>query len=180
MRIVDRVAAALRPACERIIIAARDAATQSPLPGVPVIGDGYPGAGGLAGIEAGLGLAEELDTDVLVVAWDMPFVSEPLLTTLWHHAVTNEYDVVVPSSDSPHGFEPFCGFYASRVRSELRAFLDGGGRAAHSFLRALDRFQVMTAQDLERSGVANASHAFLSVNSPADLERARALAEGQR
>jgi molybdopterin-guanine dinucleotide biosynthesis protein A len=180
VRIVDRVAAALQPATGRIVIAARDAAAPSPLPGVPIIADAFPGTGGLAGIEAGLGIAEDLETDALVVAWDMPFVTEPLLTALWRQAVTHEYDVVLPASDSPHGFEPLCGFYAARVRPRLRAFLDDGGRAAHSFVSTLDRVHLMTPGDLEADGVADAARACLSVNSPADLERARALIEGRR
>jgi molybdopterin-guanine dinucleotide biosynthesis protein A len=174
-RIIDRVAAALRPLTDALVLCANDPRAAQWLPGVAVVPDTFHAKGGLAGVESGLGEAAARGHDALCVAWDMPFITTELLASLAAHARAHDLDAVLPASESPHGFEPFCGFYAGRVHAALRDFLAGGGSAAHAFLRGLDRVHFMTRAQLGLNGGERRPY-FLSVNSAGDLERARTLA----
>jgi molybdopterin-guanine dinucleotide biosynthesis protein A len=168
-RIIDRVVLALRASVSELVLVSNDAAAGNWLPGVAVVADRIPGAGGLAGIEAALSSGR----DVLVVAWDMPFVTAPVASAIVARARATDADVVVPESESPFGFEPFCAFYAARVGPALSAFLAGGGRAPRDFLAKLTRVERVPRAELERLG--DVRRTFLSVNSPEDLARARTM-----
>lgn len=170
VRIIDRVADALSSVCSRLLLAANDPAASAWLPGVPVVTDAHPGAGGMAGVEAAL----RHGADVLVVAWDMPFVPGALLRELTDEAAVHSADVVVPESDSPHGFEPFCAYYSVRVLPALTDFLGGGGGAARDFIARLERVRRVTVRDVSRFG--DVATLFFSVNTKQDLERARTIA----
>lgn len=111
---------------------------------------------------------------MLVVAWDMPFVPGDLLRRLARQARAGSADAVVPESDSPHGIEPFCAFYAHAVRDPLGEYLRSGGGSAHRFLAGLPRVSRLSRSALRRFG--DARRLFLSVNTPDDLARARAMA----
>jgi molybdopterin-guanine dinucleotide biosynthesis protein A len=170
VRILERVAAALGQVTSRVVIVANDAGASDWLPPIPVVPDLHPGLGGLAGVEAALAQG----TNALVVAWDMPFVNGPLLQALAAAAEADNADVVVPASDSPFGFEPFCAFYSSSVRAPLSAFLSAGGGSARDFLRNRPRLRVLSADEVSRVG--DPSRLFFSVNTAADLEHANAMA----
>lgn len=167
-RIIDRVAEALRGVTPDIIVAANAPDAANWLPGVPVHPDLRPRRGGLAGVEAALALGR----DVLVVAWDMPFVTSALLEAVAGLAEPG-VPLVAPESESPHGCEPFCAFYAQDIRAELARFLDSGG-AAHAFIAGMKGVRFLRAAEVARFG--DPARLFLSVNSPTDLERARAIA----
>jgi molybdopterin-guanine dinucleotide biosynthesis protein A len=168
-RIIDRVASALRSVSEELVIVANDAAAAEWLPGVAVLADRVPGAGGLAGVDAALATGR----DALVVAWDMPFVTSQVLEAIFARAMATDADVVVPESESPFGFEPFCAFYSARTGPALSAFLAGGGRAPRDFLAKLTRVERLSMSEISRLG--DVRRLFLSVNSPDDLATARAL-----
>jgi molybdopterin-guanine dinucleotide biosynthesis protein A len=169
-RIIDRVADALRGVTSDLLLVANAPDAMHWLENVPVAGDRHPGGGGLAGVEAAL----ERGRDALVVAWDMPFVTVALLRALLDLAVSRDADAVFPRSASPHGFEPFCGFYSARLLPRLTRYLDAGGGAAHDFIARVDHVHFLSAPDVAKLG--DADRFFLSVNSPSDLERARAIA----
>jgi len=170
-RIIDRVASVLRTVTGDLLLAANDPDASSWLPGVAVVSDVHAGVGGLAGVEAALSRGQ----DALVVAWDMPFVSTPVLQMVIDAAQLHDADVALPASDSPYGFEPFCAYYAARVRERLTEFLVGGAGAARDFLRRLVRVHVIPAAEIARIG--DARRLLFSVNTPADLARARAMAK---
>jgi molybdopterin-guanine dinucleotide biosynthesis protein A len=172
-RIIDRVADALREIASDIVLVANDPAATTWLPGVRLLRDHHMGAGGLAGIEAALTAGR----DAVVVAWDMPFVNGDILRALDLAARTDDADLALPESDSPYGFEPFCAWYAARVRPALSAFLEAGGGAARDFIRTLPRVRLLSAADVARIG--DARRLFFSVNSPEDLARARAMAASE-
>jgi molybdopterin-guanine dinucleotide biosynthesis protein A len=174
LRLIDFVFAALAQATDGIVIAANDPGAANWFPGIDVVRDRHAGAGGLAGVEAALEWAGT--RDVIVVAWDMPFVNPALLLSLVDAADAHDADAVVPESDSPHGIEPFCAFYSKRVREPLAAFLGAGGGAAHEFVRSLTRLHVLPARGV--AGAGDPKRLLFSVNSPADLERARAMLAG--
>lgn len=169
-RIIDRVVSALRQVTDDIVLASNDPdAHEWGLDDATVVSDTHPGAGGLAGVES----AMRLERDVLVVAWDMPFVSSRLLSAILAAARTSGADVVVPESRSPHGVEPFCGFYAARLREALAEYLTHGGGAAHRFIAGLPRVHRLPLAEVRRAG--EPDRLLFSVNTPADLERARAM-----
>ena len=169
-RIIDRVADSLRRVCGSVILAANDAHASEWLPGTTVVRDAHPGAGGLAGVEAALRHAG----DVVIVAWDMPFVTPDLLQELARRAREHDATSVVPESDSPHGFEPFCAFYSARVLKQLSAFLVRGGGPARDFISAIHGVDRMPLNELGAFG--DPATLFLSVNTPGDLSRARTIA----
>lgn len=146
------------------------------LPGVAVLSDLHPGAGGLAGVEAALSLGR----DTLVVAWDMPFVSPRLLESLVDAAVAHDADAAIPDSESPYGFEPFCAYYSARILPHLSAYLRAGGGAARDFIRQVPRVRRIPLTDTVRVVGGDPRQLFLSVNTPDDLEQARAMVAGAR
>ena len=75
---------------------------------------------------------------------------------------------------SPHGFEPFCAFYSARIATVLTRFLDGGGGAAHQFVTQLPRARMFAMDRVASLG--DPARLFFSVNTDADLARARAMA----
>ena len=167
-RIIDRVATALRAVASELVVAANDRDAASWLAGVRVVPDLRRDAGGLGGLESALAAGR----DIVVVAWDMPFVTADLLRHIVRQARITGADAVLPPSDSPFGVEPFCGFYAAWTRDALTRFLDSGRRAAHDFVASLPSAHVLDAD----TDVLHA-HSLVSVNSAEDLARARAIAE---
>jgi molybdopterin-guanine dinucleotide biosynthesis protein A len=170
---IDRVRQALEQATPELLLVANDLQASEWLPGVAIVADLHRGAGGLAGVEAALATGR----DALVAAWDMPFVTPELLSELSVRGRSPEVDVVIPESESPHGWEPFCAFYSARLFPTLARFLDGGGRAAHDFLRQTARVERMPLREVERFG--DPARLFFSVNTAEDLARARAMAVAQ-
>ena len=110
----------------------------------------------------------------MVVAWDMPFVTSTVLEIIAARAQATAADVVVAESHSPHGFEPFCAFYSNGVADSLAAFLAGGGGAARDFIAGLARVDRVPLSEFAAVGIPDTL--FFSVNTPRDLERARAIA----
>lgn len=172
-RIIDRVARALRAVTDDLLLIANDASAASWLPGVRVAGDVRPGAGALGGLHAALAHAEG---DILLVAWDMPFVSGALLGALRargeHGLGADAADAVLPESDgSRRGVEPLCAWYSARCLPAVTAALDAGDRrviAFHDAVRAV-RFGLE-----EVRGFGDPARLFANVNTPEDLARAAA------
>lgn len=171
VRIVDRVAAALRDATPHLRLAANAPEAAEWLPGVPVIRDAMPGGGGLRGVHAALARERR---PVLVVAWDMPFVSGALLRDLVARLARTNALAAVPVSASPVGLEPFCACYAPACLAPLEAALAGGHAGAARFVRSLPAVAWMTESDVAAFG--DPARLFFSVNTPADLARAEAMA----
>src|SRR5687768_10598807 len=120
VRIIDRVANALRPVTSSIVVASSAEKARKWLDDASIVIDKQSRSGGLAGVEAAVAAGD----DALVVAWDMPFVTTGLLDLLTREQVRTDADIVVPESESPYGVEPFCAFYSARVFRSLTAFLD--------------------------------------------------------
>jgi molybdopterin-guanine dinucleotide biosynthesis protein A len=141
-----------------------------------MVHDRHSGTGGLAGVDAALAWGEGR-RDVLVVAWDMPFVPPALLQSILDHAARSKADVTLPESHSPYGFEPFCAYYSIRVAARLARFLAAGGGAAREFLNQVVLNRIPVAE-VERHG--DSAALLLSVNTPEDLARAAAIGKRER
>jgi molybdopterin-guanine dinucleotide biosynthesis protein A len=169
MRIIDRVATALRAAADDLLLVANDAAAATWLPGVRVASDVRAGAGSLGGIHAALVRA---DTPVLVVAWDMPFVTPDLLRAL--RALGEQgFDAAVPESSSVRGLEPLCAYYTPACVNAIEHRLDIGDRRAIAFYDDV-RLGRLNASAVAEFG--DPARLFLNINAPEDLARAGELA----
>ncbi|NIR40991.1 MAG: NTP transferase domain-containing protein, partial [Actinobacteria bacterium] len=84
-------------------------------PGLEVVRDPIPGCGSLGGIYAAVTAG---DGPVLVVAWDMPFLTRRLLEALI--ARHGAYDAFLPRSGGPRGVEPLCGVYQTTCAAPMR------------------------------------------------------------
>jgi molybdopterin-guanine dinucleotide biosynthesis protein A len=115
--VLDRQLARLRRVVDRTIIIANDAERFGGS-GVPVIPDIVPDGGALGGLYTAVHAAGTERT--LVVACDMPFVSERLLAHLV--SVGGSVDIAVPRT--ARGYEPLCATYSRRSASELRRLID--------------------------------------------------------
>jgi molybdopterin-guanine dinucleotide biosynthesis protein A len=169
-RIIDRVVEALRWVTPNLTLASNSADAARWLPGVAVLRDRVSDRGGLAGVDTAL----TTGNDILIVAWDMPFVSPDLLQLILAKGRNEDADIVVPESGSPHGFEPFCSFYSARIAAALERHLAVSGSPS-DFIAARPRVARLSLEEVARVG--DPARLFMSVNSAEDLMRARALAE---
>jgi len=171
-RIIDRVANALRAVTDDLLLIANDPGAATWLPGVRTAADVRPGEGALGGLHAALAHARG---DIVLVAWDMPFVPAALLVALRARGETSgSADAVLPESDgSRRGVEPLCAWYSSRCLPAVTAALDAGDRrvvAFHDAVRVV-RFGLDEVQAL-----GDPARFFANVNSPAELAWAEGIA----
>jgi molybdopterin-guanine dinucleotide biosynthesis protein A len=162
-RIIDRVADALRPATDKLLLIANDPAAEHWLPGVSVAPDVRPGLGSLGGIHSAIARA---GGPAIVVAWDMPFVPGGLLTELRRVGEESGADVVAPESGSRRGVEPLCAWYGPACVAAIEQSL------AEQDLRVVgfyDRVRVvrLAADIVRRYG--DPERMFSNVNTPDDL-----------
>jgi molybdopterin-guanine dinucleotide biosynthesis protein A len=128
VRIIDRARAALEPVVDELLLIANDDAAPDWLPDVRCERDVLRDVGSIAGIHAALVHAQ---TPVIVVAWDMPFVSTDLLATL--REVGEDVDAAVPESDSRRGLEPLCAYYTPACLPAIEHRVAAGDRRIVAF-----------------------------------------------
>jgi molybdopterin-guanine dinucleotide biosynthesis protein A len=169
-RIIDRVAEALRPVTPRLMLVANAAGADAWLPGAATRGDRRAERGSLVGIHTALAAA---DDDVLVVAWDMPFVETVLLALLRDTAAAApEAYAVVP--EGPRGAEPFCAVYRRACLPVIEAALDAGDlRLSHMYDRLPSSRRLPLAAI---AALGDPERIFFNVNDAADLARAESMA----
>jgi molybdopterin-guanine dinucleotide biosynthesis protein A len=136
--------------------------------GLRMASDQSPVGGALQGLRTALRAASH--PRVLVVACDMPFLRRPLLEHLLHLS-QEDADVVVPKNG--RFYEPLHAVYQTRVLPEIEASLEAGRFRLDSFFPRVDVLPVV-GSDLDRLDPQRRS--FFNVNTPEDLERARAIA----
>lgn len=176
-RIIDRVADALRSCTDELLLVANAPDATEWLPGVRVTADMVPGHGSLSGVHAALVHAE---TPVLVVAWDMPFVSTRLLSALRALGETSAHgDAAAPTSsvsnDGPTRCEPLCAWYSPRALAVIERRLRDGDHRMMEVLRELDT-QCLPHAEVSRFGDPRAL--FMNVNTNEELLEARRIAGG--
>ncbi|WP_085869827.1 molybdenum cofactor guanylyltransferase MobA [Pseudoruegeria aquimaris] len=144
--------------------------------GLPVLADGIAGyPGPLAGVLAGLDWAAAQGADHLVsVAADTPFFPEDLVPRLLLAAETAGKPIALAATPRPDGGEwrhPTFGLWPVALRHDLREALEGGLRKV---VHWTDRHGTATARF-----PAQPYDPFFNVNTPEDLETARAMAAGE-
>ena len=157
--LAERVLRILRAVSDEILVASGDGERLAWL-GEGQIPDMVKEAGPLAGLVAGLDAAN--GRLVTAVAVDMPYANASVLRLLLRS--WDGEDAVVPRTD--HGLEPLHAVYAKTSADKLRVALDGGTRAVHHALEALEIREVAQA---EWSRADPAARFAMNLNRPEDL-----------
>ncbi len=133
-----------------------------------IVPDARPGCGTLGGLYTAVTTAP---APVVCVAWDMPFVTEVLLRRL--ALGLESADVFLPESENRRGVEPLCAAYGPGVAEAMAAAIGRGDFRAIAFHDSV-RVGILTLEEVATFG--DPAELFFNVNTPEDLERARAIA----
>ena len=130
-----------------------------------VVEDVYSGCGPLGGIHAALvGSSAELN---LMLAVDMPFVSEDLLRFLFATAEEGEAVVTVPRTAK--GLQPLCAVYRRHFANAAELALRAGKYKIDAAFSALS---IRVIEDHQLSSAGFSERSFFNVNTPEDLRAA--------
>lgn len=133
-----------------------------------MVPDVIPGAGALGGIHAALtAVSLGAPGQVLCVAWDLPFLTAPLLLALI--AGAPPFDAYLPESGGPRGVEPLCAVYGPRCLPAAARAIAAGDLRAVAFHEAV---RVGTLPLARVRALGDPGRFFFNVNTPEDLERA--------
>ncbi len=163
---IQHVASELRKVFNEVLLAGGTQA-KGELLGLQVLPDRIPGRGPLSGIHAALYGAS--NSKCLVTACDMPFVSAALASFMIGQA--DGYDAAVPS----HGIyvQPLFAVYDRNCIEAIEQTLGASKPKVADFY---PRVRVNYVSEKYLRAIANIDIAFFNVNTPADLEKARAMA----
>ena len=167
-RIIDRVARGRTVALGASpLLIANDAQAGAWRPDLRLVADIRPGQGSLGGLYTAV---MEAPAPVVCVAWDMPFVTPPLLRAL--AAGLGDHDALLPWSPRRHGVEPMCAAYGPRCREAIAASLEAGDLRAVAFHPRIS-LGILPLSELRRFG--DPERLFFNVNTADDLARADGL-----
>ena len=171
-RVLDRVIRVLESAVEEppLLVANADEA-QSWVKRLVVVKDLMPHCGSLGGIYSVVARGQD---PVLVVAWDMPFLKVELLKALI--AGASSFDVYLPESNGPLGFEPLCGVYSPECAEPIKAALEQEDLRTSSFH---EHVRVGTLALTEVKTFGDPDVLFFNVNAPDDVAKAEQLWKDQ-
>jgi molybdopterin-guanine dinucleotide biosynthesis protein A len=137
--------------------------------GFPVYPDLRPGKGSLGGIETAL--HHSPTEQVFCTACDLPFINTDVVSYLLGLA-GGDWQAVVPVVDGE--LEPLCAVYSRSMAGAVQRDLDDGVRRIKTTLSSI-RVRAVEAGDLLPMDPELLT--FFNINTPADLERARAIAQ---
>jgi molybdopterin-guanine dinucleotide biosynthesis protein A len=163
--ILDRQLDALRGLVDPIWLVG-DRHAHPPARDVSVLADRTADAGPLGGLEAALAAAGE--EDVLLLACDMPNVTQPML----RHLISRRsgVDAVVPRTE--RGYHPLCAVYAQSCRAPVRRRLEAGSFRMQDLLGEL---RVCAVDEVELAAFGEAGRLLANVNTRADLDALESL-----
>ena len=167
VRIIDRVASALRSVAPELMIISNAPDASEWIPGAIVHRDARSERGSLVGLHTALTYAS---TDILVVAWDMPFVSTALLELIRDRA-RGEPLAVIP--EGPRGLEPFCALYARACLPVVEGAIESGDLRLSRLIAQLPSIDRIPMREIDAVG--NPAILLFNVNTPEDLARAEAI-----
>jgi molybdenum cofactor guanylyltransferase len=162
--IVERVVAALTPAVDDVLVVTNTPELYAFL-GLPMVADVYPDHGSLGGIYSGLRAAGEI---AFTVACDMPFLHPEVVRLVVERA--GEGDVVIPRVGEQ--LETMHAAYSQTCLPPMEARLRAGRLKIVGFF---DDVRVVEIGAAEVARFRDPAIAFMNVNTPDELERARAL-----
>ena len=168
IRIIDRVRAALEPVVHDVALVANAPDADSWLRGIRAFRDQGTERGSLVGLRTAVTRAEG---PVIVVAWDMPFVTSELFSLLISRLKPGT-DAVIP--DGPRGPEPTCALYTPSCLLVIDSALERHDLRLSSLASRLPRAVRLGVSEV--STVGDPTRLFFNVNTPADLELAERMA----
>lgn len=166
-RIIDRVAHSLRSITDRLLVISNDPHAGDWLADAKVAGDVLTGSASLVGIHSALSRA---GSDVIVVAWDMPFVPTALLEEL---AARLRPGVTAVIPFGPGGPEPVCAAYAASALAHVERLAESKALKLSALVDELPAVARIPVTEVARFG--DPDLIFFNVNSPTDRERAEAI-----
>jgi molybdopterin-guanine dinucleotide biosynthesis protein A len=168
VRILDRLVAVFLEAFGELpILVTNSAEAPAWRADLRVYPDLRPGMGALGGIFTAILSAP---APVVTVAWDMPFVTSPLLKAL--AAGLADADACLPESGGPRGLEPLCAAYGPACGPAVAASLDAGDLRAIGFH---DRLKIGILSTSQIRAFGDPEVLFFNVNTPDDLTEADRL-----
>lgn len=171
--LIERVIGRVASLSTEVLLVMRAGQPTFPIPAqsnVKTVTDLYPGKGSLGGIYTGLYSSSSFHN--LVVACDMPFLSEALLRHLIE--LCSDFDVVIPVVEG--NLEPLHGVYSKSCLAPIQALLQQGK------LRIIDFFPSVRVRYVDETEVnrLDPQHlSFFNINTEEDLAKARLLAEAE-
>lgn len=164
---VERIGAALGPLTARIRLVG--APIQAGAIGLNSVPDTYQKWGALGGIEAALGACQS--EWAVIVACDLPLVSQELFLRLWQVVERCEEarDAIVPVQPDERP-QPLCAIYRRETCSKTVERLIAEGE--HKPRALLREVRTRWVEFRELADLAGAEHFFLNVNTPRDYEEA--------
>jgi molybdopterin-guanine dinucleotide biosynthesis protein A len=160
-RIIDRVATALRAVVSEVILISNADDAESWLPGTAVVRDARRERGSLVGLHTAL---THVSSSILVVAWDMPFVTSRLLELIAGRSVHERFVTLPEGLEGP---EPFCALYTPACLPFVEGALDAGDLRMSSMLRRFPSATLIPANEL--AIIDDPARLFFNVNTPRDL-----------
>jgi len=139
------------------------------LPGTRVIPDAWRKQASLVGIHTALNYARQ---PILVVAWDMPFVSRPLLELIADRSTKSSFATIAEGAD--HQLEPFCAVYTPECLPTIEGQLAADDLRLSRLLELLPSYERIPAGDVAQLG--EPSRLFFNVNTAEDLALAEQMA----
>ena len=164
--IIERVVAALAPAVDAMLVVTNTPELYAFLE-LPMIADVYPDHGSLGGIYSGLKAAP--GEAAFTVACDMPFLNPDVVRLVVARA--SQGDIVIPRVG--HQLETMHAAYAKACLPHIEERLLAGQ------LKIVEFFERVLVVEIAEADVARFRDprvVFMNVNTPDELERARALA----
>jgi len=162
--IVERVVAALTPVVDDLLVVTNTPELYTFL-GLPMVADVYPDHGSLGGIYSGLRAAGEI---AFTVACDMPFLHPDVVRLVVARA--GEGDVVIPRVGEQ--LETMHAAYGKACLPPIEERLRAGRLKIVGFFESV---RVVEIGEVEVARFRDPAVAFMNVNTPDELERARAL-----
>jgi molybdopterin-guanine dinucleotide biosynthesis protein A len=159
------VLSALAAVTREQIVVANDPSATEWFPGRRVVADEDPGIGPLGGLATALWAAG--GAPVLVVAWDMPFVTAGLLAALRDEGERDRTSVI-PVHGVADRAEPLCAYYRPEALPVCLSLIAAGERRARALHAALPGARTLRGAELERHG--DPAYLFTSVDSVERLE----------
>jgi molybdopterin-guanine dinucleotide biosynthesis protein A len=169
-RIIERVVNAVSAVLDDLLIVTNTPDLYAFL-GLPMVGDVYPDAGSLGGIYSGLDAAR--GAAAFTVACDMPFLSPDVIRLVVARA--RDADVVIPRVGGQ--LETLHAVYGRRCLPAMEACVRAGRYKITGFFGDVRVLEVPEAELAEHADV---GQVFMNVNTPEELELARALLERGR
>jgi molybdopterin-guanine dinucleotide biosynthesis protein A len=160
-RIIDRVSDALGAVTSELILLSNAHDAEHWLAGVTVVRDARPERGSLVGLHTAL---THRSSPILVVAWDMPFVTSELLELIVSRSVHEPFATLPSGVEGP---EPFCAAYMPACLPFVEAALDTGDLRMSSMLRRLPSATLIPANEV--ASIGDPTRLFFNVNTPHDL-----------